>query len=481
MSSAAIVELLRDLNLEVFRGLSDGAVLDGAGRIVESWRGRPPARLVLAGAGTSGRLAWLLGMRHRHALGGRGIELVPWIAGGLEAFLVPREGVEDDVSAARGEFLALLEPENSFYLGISCGLSAPCVAAGLLACEALERRCAVFGTNSADLARTASLPGLEGGFRAVLQRLLDRVLAVALTPDVGPEPLTGSTRMKGGTATWVLLDAMLAACASEEHARPALERRVQEASTAQAGTGPGDLAALVDRAATTLRAGGAIVYLGSGAPGLAAVLDASECRPTFGAAPQAVRAFCRDGWRALLGEDPRATDLERRRPLSLEHFTREVRPSLAPRDLCITVGPELAVETAPARCLHLPTATLLDTKLALNTLSTGAFTRAGKVYRNRMIDLALSNTKLFDRASRIVQDLAGVSDQEALRSLVAAIYGQDPPSVQLLRLPVEAHLQHARPGIVPLALLHAKGVRIEEAKELLADEPVVREVLRRLG
>jgi N-acetylmuramic acid 6-phosphate etherase len=48
------------------------------------------------------------------------------------------------------------------------------------------------------------------------------------------------------------------------------------------------------------------------------------------------------------------------------------------------------------------------TKMALNLLSTGVMVRLGKVYGNRMVDVAVTNSKLEDRALRILRDLAGV-------------------------------------------------------------------------
>jgi N-acetylmuramic acid 6-phosphate etherase len=48
------------------------------------------------------------------------------------------------------------------------------------------------------------------------------------------------------------------------------------------------------------------------------------------------------------------------------------------------------------------------TKLALNILSTGVMVQLGKVYGNRMVDVAVTNKKLRDRALRILQDLTGL-------------------------------------------------------------------------
>jgi N-acetylmuramic acid 6-phosphate etherase len=56
--------------------------------------------------------------------------------------------------------------------------------------------------------------------------------------------------------------------------------------------------------------------------------------------------------------------------------------------------------------------------MALNMLSTGVMVRLGKVHGNRMVDVAVTNSKLEDRALRILGDLAGVSRVEASQLLV---------------------------------------------------------------
>ena len=52
-------------------------------------------------------------------------------------------------------------------------------------------------------------------------------------------------------------------------------------------------------------------------------------------------------------------------------------------------------------------------KLVLNMLSTGAFIRLGYVFGNLMVNVQPTNTKLVDRARRIVAQAAGVSDERA--------------------------------------------------------------------
>jgi N-acetylmuramic acid 6-phosphate etherase len=51
-------------------------------------------------------------------------------------------------------------------------------------------------------------------------------------------------------------------------------------------------------------------------------------------------------------------------------------------------------------------------KAALNMISTGVFTRLGHTYRGRMVDVVTSNVKLRGRATRMVRELTGCSDED---------------------------------------------------------------------
>ncbi|MEM7794422.1 MAG: N-acetylmuramic acid 6-phosphate etherase, partial [Cyanobacteria bacterium P01_C01_bin.118] len=53
------------------------------------------------------------------------------------------------------------------------------------------------------------------------------------------------------------------------------------------------------------------------------------------------------------------------------------------------------------------------TKMALNILSTGVMVKLGKVYGNRMVDVSVTNTKLHDRALRIISALTDLSRDDA--------------------------------------------------------------------
>jgi len=142
-------------------------------------------RLILAGAGTSGRLAVLEAAECVPTF--RSHDVHGLLAGGPEAFLRAKEGVEDDPLAGRAALEALSPGPTDFVLGIAASGRTPWVL-GLLeaAGEAGARR------------------GLLCCSRPTGELRLDLLLVLR----TGPELLTGSTRLKAGTATKCALNAI---------------------------------------------------------------------------------------------------------------------------------------------------------------------------------------------------------------------------------------------------------------------------------
>ena len=210
------------------------------------------------------------------------------------------------------------------------------------------------------------------------------------------------------------------------------------------------LSQAVDAIADRLRDGGRLFYLGAGTSGRLGVLDAAECPPTFCSPPELVQGILAGGAPALLRsseglEEAAVTDLKARGfsradcvvgiaaggttpyvrgglnhardlgalPIAMACVPTEQAPLPCTIDIRLLTGPELL--TGSTR-LKAGTAT----KMALNILSTGVMVRLGKVYGNRMVDLAASNSKLVDRSIRILRDLLGVRRQAALTLLERA-------------------------------------------------------------
>jgi N-acetylmuramic acid 6-phosphate etherase len=251
------------------------------------------------------------------------------------------------------------------------------------------------------------------------------------------------------------------------------DRRPQEAVAAAAPA----LAQAVDAISERLASGGRLFYLGAGTSGRLGVLDAAECPPTFCSPPELVQGVLAGGAAALLRSSEGLEDLRDagRDDLVDRGFqpgdalvgiaaggtTPYVHGGLAhaqqlgalaiaiacvPQeqvtmpcdiDIRLLTGPELL---AGSTRLKAGTAT----KMALNILSTGVMVRLGKVYGNRMVDVAVTNSKLEDRALRMLHDLAGIDRQQGRQLL------------------------HRSGGSVKLALLMAdRGLSLEQAQELL--------------
>ena len=213
------------------------------------------------------------------------------------------------------------------------------------------------------------------------------------------------------------------------------------------------LTAAIDAIAARLSGGGRLFYLGAGTSGRLGVLDAAECPPTFCSPPELVQGVLAGGAAALLRSSEGLEDLREagRDDLIQRGFgpgdalvgiaaggtTPYVLGGLAH---CQTIGAlTVAMACVPADQVPMPCdidirlltgpelltgSTRLKagtaTKMALNILSTGVMVRLGKVFGNRMVDVAVTNSKLEDRALRILRDLAGVPREQGLGLLERA-------------------------------------------------------------
>jgi N-acetylmuramic acid 6-phosphate etherase len=220
------------------------------------------------------------------------------------------------------------------------------------------------------------------------------------------------------------------------------DQRVLEAIAAAEA----DLAQAIDLTATALSQGGRLFYVGAGTSGRLGVLDAAECPPTFCTPPELVQGIIAGGAAALVRssedledrEDDGAAAIAHRQITDLDvvvgitaggttpfvhgaiHAARQRGASTifiacVPKDqvslevdvdVRLVVGPELL-----AGSTRLKAGTV--TKLALNILSTSVMVKLGKVYGNRMVDVAVTNNKLHDRALRMLQDLTDLSRPQA--------------------------------------------------------------------
>ena len=142
-------------------------------------------RLIYVGAGTSGRLGVLDASECPPTFGVPREQVVGIIAGGYEALRRSIEGAEDDENAARAEIERLNVSEDDTVCGVTASRRTPFVKAALDEAKLRGARTVFVCCNP---------PAWEAEADAVI---------AALT---GPEILAGSTRLKAGTATKMILN-----------------------------------------------------------------------------------------------------------------------------------------------------------------------------------------------------------------------------------------------------------------------------------
>lgn len=366
-------------------GLMDNRQLDAAETYAQVMaqairRGGP---VVFTGCGTSGRIAYLTARRFNRLSAFPPASQLPvfdyLISGGDSALVLSDELPEDDAALGASELKAVATGRQAMCLiGVTCGLSAAYVAGQLdyvlneigtpasTSTTRPELSAAVLGFNPARLARTAPIAKLRSGAANFRQLVAQMSFAAAsgapvavLDPVVGPEPIAGSSRMHGGSATLALLDAMCfrAACliASDNagaaallpSARPEAPATMYsllsrcEAAARAAYQDPESLAAVAELAARATRSTGRLFYLGDGVAGIVGIVDASEMPDTYGVPFDTVRAFVGGGWTNVGMSNREGEGVRGKSPLlhlSLEDFETEVLPTISSDDTAILLG-----------------------------------------------------------------------------------------------------------------------------------------------
>jgi N-acetylmuramic acid 6-phosphate etherase len=216
------------------------------------------------------------------------------------------------------------------------------------------------------------------------------------------------------------------------------------------------IARAIELALAAFRAGGRLIYVGAGTSGRLGVLDAAEIPPTFGTDPEMVRGIIAGGHEALVRAQEGAEDRSEDGGAAIDEIevgaqdfvlgiatsgtTPYVHAALArARErgaktgflLCTDPSPDLLdrhdVVIAPLVGPEVITGSTrmkagTATKLVLNTITTGAMVRLGKVYGNLMVDLQVTCEKLQDRGERILCETLGL-ERPAAVSLLARAQG----------------------------------------------------------
>ncbi len=235
----------------------------------------------------------------------------------------------------------------------------------------------------------------------------------------------------------------------------------------------------IDEITARLKSNGRLFYIGTGTSGRLGVLDASECPPTFCTNPDLVQGIIAGGIPSLTRSSESLEDISE---IAIDDLKDR---NFSNRDVLIGITasgrtPYVVAALNYSKCINALTISIssvpksdsnLDndidirlitgpeilagstrlkagtaTKMTLNIISTSVMIKLGKVYDNRMIDLAVSNDKLMDRAINILFDFTSVNKETAVKLLKKAN------------------------GSVKLSLLIAlSGMDVIEANQLLND------------
>ncbi len=241
-----------------------------------------------------------------------------------------------------------------------------------------------------------------------------------------------------------------------------------------------EIAEAIEITSTALKNDGRLFYIGAGTSGRLGVLDAAECPPTFCTPPELVQGILAGGKDALVKSSESLEDRAEDGAKAIADYgitnkdvlvgitaggtTPYVQGALAEAncigaktvfvscvpadqvpyevdvDIRLLTGPEIL-----AGSTRLKAGTV--TKMVLNILSTSVMVKLGKVYGNRMIDVSVTNDKLYDRALRIIQDLTDLPRPDA-----------------------ETLLDKSRRKVKTALLMHWNNLEFEAAEAILAEQ-----------
>lgn len=245
---------------------------------------------------------------------------------------------------------------------------------------------------------------------------------------------------------------------------------------------------VVQQVTKVLEAGGMLIYMGAGTSGRLGVLDAVECRPTFGTSDEQIMGLIAGGEEAMFRaneniEDQKSSGVADLKAIHLSSKDIVIGIAASGRTPYVIGGLEYAnaigAQTVGLVCnlnseIKKVAKTTIEVdcgpevltgstrlksgtaqKLILNMISTVSMVGLGKVYQNLMVDVQPTNEKLRERSLRILMEATGLDKQAAKE-----VYEQADKNLKVA------------------ILMHLLGVSKPEAQErLLASKGHVKQAL----
>ncbi len=211
-----------------------------------------------------------------------------------------------------------------------------------------------------------------------------------------------------------------------------------------------EISILIDKVFERMVEGGRLFYIGSGTPGRLGIVDASECPPTFGVDDNVIIGVIAGGDTAIRNSIEGAEDDLNQAWIDLEKYDVNNKDSVIGitasgrtpyvvgglkkcKDEGILTGlltcnenskasnfSDITVETIVGPEVVTGSTRMKSgtaQKLILNMISTSLMIKLGRVKGNKMVDMALSNSKLIDRGVRFVSDELNIGYSEAEKLL----------------------------------------------------------------
>lgn len=186
LTTSEVVQLMNEEDKKVAYAVEKElpSISKVAEAIIESFK--KGGRLIYMGAGTSGRLGVLDAAECVPTFSVDPTMVQGLIAGGMKAMTVAVEGAEDSATLGKEDLQHIELTENDVVLGIAASGRTPYVIGALTYANEIGATTASLSCNKdAEISRYATLP---------------------IEVEVGPEILTGSTRLKSGTAQKLVLN-----------------------------------------------------------------------------------------------------------------------------------------------------------------------------------------------------------------------------------------------------------------------------------
>ena len=219
---------------------------------------------------------------------------------------------------------------------------------------------------------------------------------------------------------------------------------------------------LIDAAANKLQNGGRLFYIGAGTSGRLGMVDASECPPTFGVSEDVVVGIIAGGQKAMFhavenaedAMDQAWIDLQAHKISDLDVVVGIAASGTTPYVIgglkkcqeqgiitgsisCNANSPISAHANFPIEVVVGPEFVTGSTrmksgtaqKMVLNMISTSVMIKLGRIKGNKMVNMQLTNQKLFDRGVKMIMDELKINDTAKAEQLLKT-YGSVKKSIE---------------------------------------------------